>query len=78
VAAVLDGVPVTIATAEDIIISKLEWSKLGGSDRQIRDAAGIPQVRGDGIDRAYIERWIQALGLDEQWDAALRTSEPGA
>lgn len=68
---IFGDIPVTIATAEDVIISKLEWAKLGSSDRQISDAAGILQVRGDGLDRAYIERWIGALGLDEQWSAAL-------
>ena len=32
------GVPVQLASAEDVVLSKLEWSKIGESERQIRDA----------------------------------------
>jgi hypothetical protein len=64
------GVIVPTASAEDTIIAKLEWAKHGASERQIRDVSGILRVRGDGIDRAYILRWVQALGLEEQWQSA--------
>lgn len=67
------GVPVVIATAEDVILSKLEWAKLGSSLRQIEDAAGILEVRGTAIDRTYLEGWVEHLGLEEQWAAALRS-----
>jgi hypothetical protein len=56
VRATVSGVPLAIATAEDVILSKLDWSKLGGSLRQIEDAAGILELRIDQLDRAYIER----------------------
>jgi hypothetical protein len=49
------------------VISKLEWAKLGNSEQQLRDVAGILAVRGDALDREYIERWIAELGLDAQW-----------
>lgn len=64
------GVDVEAATAEDTIIAKLEWAKQGGSDRQLDDVAGILRVRGEGLDVGYVERWVGALGLDEQWQAA--------
>ena len=35
------GVPVFVATAEDTILAKLEWAKLGQSDQQIRDVRGL-------------------------------------
>lgn len=35
------GIEVPIATAEDTIIAKLEWAKLGASDRQLEDVAGF-------------------------------------
>jgi hypothetical protein len=62
------GVVVPTASAEDTIIAKLEWAKVGGSERQLRDVIGILRVRGDSLDRGYIERWIEALGLGEQWE----------
>lgn len=64
------GLTVPTATAEDTVIAKLEWAKLGASDRQLEDVAGILRVRGDGLDIGYIERWIRELDLDEQWRRA--------
>jgi len=66
------GVRVPTASAEDTIIAKLEWAKQGASDRQVRDVSGILRVRGANIDRAYIARWVDALGLQEQWELACR------
>jgi hypothetical protein len=62
---------VPTATAEDTIIAKLEWSKVGGSERQLTDVAGIVQVRRADLDLAYIERWVSELELDEEWRRAL-------
>lgn len=61
----MEGVPLFVASAEDTIVSKLEWAKLGQSERQIEDVAGILRIR-DDLDLAYIERWTHALGLDQQ------------
>jgi hypothetical protein len=36
---------VDFATAEDTILSKLEWAKLGDSERQYGDAVGILQIQ---------------------------------
>jgi hypothetical protein len=61
--AVVDGVPLHMATAEDTILAKLEWARLGGSERQLRDVAGIFEVSGEWLDRAYLEYWAEHLGL---------------
>ena len=66
------GVDVATATAEDTIISKLEWSKAAGSERQLEDVAGILRLRKASLDFAYIERWVGELELGEQWDRAQR------
>ena len=68
------GVPVFVASPEDTIVAKLEWSKLsGGSQRQRRDVAGIVATVGAALDRAHIERWIRELDLAEEWEAAKTT-----
>lgn len=67
------GIDVPTATAEDTIIAKLEWAKLGSSDRQLEDVAGILRVRGADLDLGYIERWVAELSLDEQWQRARST-----
>jgi len=66
----LDGLRLYFASAEDVLIAKLEWAKLGTSSRQIEDAAGIIALQGNQLDTAYVERWVNALGLQEQWSAA--------
>ncbi|TMQ03423.1 MAG: nucleotidyltransferase family protein [Deltaproteobacteria bacterium] len=64
------GMNVPTATAEDTIIAKLEWAKLGASDRQLEDVMGILRVRGADLDFDYIERWVTDLGLAELWRRA--------
>lgn len=68
------GTQLPIATAEDVVIAKLEWAKLGSSQRQIEDAAGILKVRWNQIDREYLNRWVRQLDLQEQWNAACRAA----
>lgn len=37
---------------------------------QLTDAAGILQVQAGSLDLDYVERWVAALELDDQWNAA--------
>jgi hypothetical protein len=68
-------VAVFVASPEDTIVAKMEWSQQsGGSERQRRDVAGIVATMGGQLDRAYIERWIKDLGLEEEWATAQKTS----
>jgi hypothetical protein len=70
--AILAGVRVPVATAEDTILTKLEWAKAGGSERQLADVRGILDVQRDTLDVAYIERWSRELGVFEAWTAISR------
>ena len=63
----LDGVTIFVASAEDIVVAKLEWAKLSESDRQLRDAAGILSSRTNELDLDYVERWAKELDLIPQW-----------
>lgn len=67
----VDGVPLYVASAEDVVIAKLEWAKLGASTRQLEDVAGIVRMQAEQLDRAYVERWVGELGLNDQWSEAL-------
>lgn len=66
----LMGTTLYIASAEDVLLSKLEWAKMAGSERQIRDVAGILRTQGPDIDTRYVERWVDALQLRDEWDRA--------
>ena len=70
----LSGVEMDVASAEDVLLAKLEWAKRGGSARKIEDAAGIIRLQGERLDTAYVQRWVAALGLQEQWQAARERS----
>jgi hypothetical protein len=65
--AVVLGVTVFVATAEDTILAKLEWAKLGESERQLRDVRSLVEARGATLDRDYIERWLDELGVRALW-----------
>lgn len=67
----VNGVDVYVTSPEDILIAKLEWAKLGQSERQIEDAAGIVAARSESLDREYIEHWVRELGLAVQWEKAV-------
>ncbi len=60
------------ARPEDVILYKMIYYREGLSEKHLRDIAGILQISGDEIDRPYIERWAQELGLLAIWEAALR------
>lgn len=65
-AADLLGTPGFVATAEDVILAKLEWAKATGSDRQLDDVAGILAIA-SALDLPYIDRWAATLGLEDAW-----------
>ena len=55
-----------VATAEDMVLQKLDWFRRGGgvSDRQWNDVVGLIKTRGTSLDRAYLDRWASALDLE--------------
>lgn len=64
------GVPVFVATAEDTVLAKLEWSKASGSDRQLHDVVDLLRVRSADLDHAYLDHWAGELGVVDLLDAA--------
>jgi hypothetical protein len=46
-----------MATAEDMIITKLRWSALAHRSKDRDDVRNIIAVRGDELDWTYIRRW---------------------
>jgi hypothetical protein len=58
------GRPCWFATAEDTILAKLKWSKMGESERQFNDAVNIAKVQGKNLDFTYLLRWAADLQIE--------------
>ena len=71
----LQGLSLCVASAEDVVIAKLEWSKLAQSQRQVEDVAAILRLQHKTLDHSYVNKWIRDLGLEREWADALRRAE---
>jgi hypothetical protein len=49
------------AAAEDVILAKLEWAKMGSSERQYQDALNVAKIQKKRLDRRYLEKWARDL-----------------
>jgi hypothetical protein len=60
---ILRGLTAWIAAPEDIIIGKLRFYREGESQKHLTDIRGI--MANTEIDRDYLKRWVDQLGLQE-------------
>ncbi len=65
--------PLRIASAEDAILTKLEWFEMGGrtSTRQWNDILSIMRQQGTALDLAYMRQWADALRVHDLLEDAL-------
>src|SRR5262249_22871698 len=64
IAVEIDGVSVWLATAEDLVLSKLVWAAESHSEVQLLDVRNLIRAV-TGLDWTYIERWADALTLGD-------------
>ena len=71
-----DGQTFTLVSAEDIILLKLEWYRLGGnaSERQWLDILGVLEVQAGKLDSAYLDHWATDLGVGDLLQRARQES----
>lgn len=55
------------SSPEDIILKKLEWYKMGKSQKHLTDIAGIIKVSRDKINFDYIDKWASQIGVADIW-----------
>ena len=62
-----------VASAEDTLLAKLEWYRIGGdvSERQWRDVLGILKVQADLLDTDYLFQMAEELDVRDLLEKAL-------
>jgi len=68
---ILPGLVGYAGSPEDVILGKMWYYQVGGSEKHLRDIAAMLRVSGDQIDRGYVAQWAEQLGLSEIWQAIL-------
>ena len=65
---------VIVASAEDTVIAKLRWYRLGGevSDRQWRDLEGVIAAQSGRLDLAYVRKWSEHFRVSDLLDRLLK------
>jgi hypothetical protein len=59
----IEGVVVSVVTAEDLILSKLVWAKQSGSHLQLSDVRQMTSTV-SGLDWKYLKKWAALLEVD--------------
>jgi hypothetical protein len=65
--------PFFIESPEDVVLTKLEWYKMGGevSDRQWKDILGVLKIRGTALELQYLKHWAAVLDVADLLERAL-------
>jgi hypothetical protein len=66
----IDGHPMWLVAAEDLVLSKLVWRQRSESEVQMRDVRAIIAVQGDRLDWPYVEHWAAVLGVADALERA--------
>lgn len=66
-----------LVSAEDIILNKLAWFRLGGgvSDRQWNDVLGVLKVQKNSLDDNYLKYWASELKIEDLLERAFHDSD---
>lgn len=69
------GEPIWVVSAEDTILSKLEWVKGRWSDVQYSDALGVVIAQWGDLDLTYLHEWARQLGVEDVLTSLLKQAE---
>jgi hypothetical protein len=68
----IEGERVRVAPPEYVIVRKLEYYREGGSEKHLRDIAGMVELSSEEIDFKQLEGFIHRYGLQKEWTKAKR------
>jgi len=65
-----------LPTAEDVVVTKLRWSRLGKRTKDIDDVRSVLGVQGSRLDWDYVHRWCDEHGTRQLLDDVRRSLPP--
>lgn len=65
------------ASPEDVIVKKLEWFKMGESQKHLEDIKGILKISGEKVDLNYIDQWTLKNGTHAIWEELIAKLSSG-
>jgi hypothetical protein len=72
----VEGVRAFVMSAEDAILSKLEWCKMGEPERQYRDAFNVAALMWHDLDMPYLKKWAVELNIEYLLQRLLNEARP--
>ena len=71
----IQGELVWVAPPEYVVLRKLEFFREGGSDKHLKDIAGILELCSDDLNTDWLQENIQARALTGEWGTALKMAK---
>jgi hypothetical protein len=67
---VLESEHLWVAPPEYVILRKLQYYREGGSEKHLKDIAGMLALSSGQIDFQLMEKMVQRYGLEREWERA--------
>ena len=67
--------PGDLVSPEDIILTKIEWSKGRQDSRQLDDALHVAAVQLPKLDKQYLKKWAKELNITDELNNLLSNAE---
>lgn len=68
--------PIPLPTPEDVVITKLRWSRLGKRSKDIHDAQNVLAVQQGKLDLEYIRHWCDQHATRDLLESTLASIPP--
>lgn len=72
----MDKQKVALISAEDLILTKLLWSKKIESERHLHDCSGILKIQREKLDKKYLNLWAKKLDVLNIFEKVLTMKFP--
>lgn len=69
------GLDIWVVSPEDMILTKLEWSKGNVTGNQFQDAFGVAVVQWNRLDQDYLKKWAKDLKVESSLQELLKQAK---